>query len=326
MLNLVYYHVSPYTIRKNLEELPDPPKEYITVQYLFCGICGGDYSVFCGRRTHYPVSLGHEFVGLIVKCGSNCSEYAVGDIVVSDFNFRCNKCEYCISGMSHLCIYNDVKKMSNRGFSKYGNLHKSYLYKIPKFDYLPKACLIEPLSCVLHACDSFSFETSTNVLINGCGSIGMLFVFYLIRVLKCLNVQVIEPNALKLQKILKHFPVTSYVVDNNSKFDLIIECSNSLEGMKNILDLCSHGQRLCIMSHLYGMDTSFVYETICKKELRPYFPLRNGEIKNIHYATDYIDSYWTESDNDMIGIYDNVADAFQHKTSTTFNKQIIKMS
>lgn len=325
ILNTVYYHTAPYKIEQSTQLLAAPESEFLMVKYLFCGICGGDYSVYCGRRTQYPVSLGHEFVAVIVESGGYCAEYSIGDIVISDFNYRCNNCKYCKNGKSHLCIHNDIQKFSNRGFANYATIHKSYLYKIPLFNFLPKACLIEPLSCVIHACEKISFHTETSIVINGVGSIGMLFAFYLTRILKCTHIQIFEPNKARLNKILEHFPVTGYQNHDSDFPDLIIECSNSIDGMYAALDICGRGGSLCVMSHLYGLDTSFIYETICKKELQASFPLRNGDRRNIESAINYIDNYWSESDNNMLGIFNNVEDAFIHKASTIYNKQIIKL-
>lgn len=95
--------------------------------------------------------------------------------------------------------------------------------------------------------------------------------------------------------------------------------------MYTALDICGRGGSLCVMSHLYGLDTSFIYEMICKKELQASFPLRNGDRRNIESAINYIDNYWAESDNNMLGIFNNVEDAFIHKSSTIYNKQIIKL-
>lgn len=79
--------------------LPDDiPVDYVRVKYLYCGICGGDYSRYLGYRTEYPLSLGHEFVAQILDY--NCVHsvnFNIGDFVVSDFNYRCQKCHYCLS-------------------------------------------------------------------------------------------------------------------------------------------------------------------------------------------------------------------------------------
>lgn len=325
-LNKVYLHTAPYIISEIFDYLQEPDSEFVTVKYLFCGICGGDYSVYCGRRSSYPVSLGHEFVATIIAIGKNVKNFRIGDLVVSDFNYRCGKCKYCNTGRSHLCLENNIQKFSNRGFAQYGNIHQNYLHRIPAFSFLPKACLIEPLSCVIHAFGTLRTRINPSIVVNGCGSIGMLFIFYLTRILNYTNVKIIETNEKRCENILTNFPVNIYNPLETEAIDIIIECSNSLEGLKHILEICPQGIDICIMSHLYGLDTSFVYEIICKKELNATFPLRNGEAENINLAASYINKFWKSEDNDLIGIYDNVAEAFSHKASATYNKQVIKMS
>lgn len=325
MNNKLYRHVAPYTIETIEQNLDKPQTEYVTIQYLYCGICGGDYSVYIGRRNEYPVSLGHEFVGKIIDIGNDVTCFKIGDYVISDYNYRCGECINCLSGKTHLCLYNNRQAFSNRAFAQYGNVHNNYLHLIPKFDFMPKACLIEPLSCVIHACELCKLSPEMNIIINGCGSIGMLFVFYLTHILSFKNVYINEKNEKRKKNILDFFPVNAYVTDKNISSDYIIECSNSLEGLQYALDICDLGEHICIMSHIYGLNTSFVYENICKKELIPLFPLRNGNINIIESAIKYITFFWDDSYNQMLGIFDDIHIAFAQKDITPYNKQIIKL-
>lgn len=321
--NTTYFLTAPYTFQKRETILPEPEKDFVTVKFLYCGVCGSDYSKYIGRRDDkYPISLGHEFVAQVVSVGNDVTEIAENDFVVSDLNFRCNECDFCKDKKSHLCLQNGIGKFSNRAFSNYANIHKNYLYRIPLFSYLPKACLIEPLSCVLHACEHLHIPSEYAVLINGCGSIGMLFAFYIKKILQHDNIKILEINEQRSTNIQKQFNISSY--KEGDTFDVIIECSNSVEGLQHALQLSKCGKVICIMSHLYGVDTSFVYDTICKKELYPIFPLRNGEPENIHLAVSYLHSFWKEQYNNMLVIYNNPIDAFEGKAQDNFNKQIVK--
>lgn len=322
MDNSIYYLVAPYTFQKKEITLPKPEKDFVTLRFLYCGICGGDYSRYIGRRDKYPISLGHEFVSQVVATGTNVDEITINDFVVSDLNYRCNECEFCKENKSHLCLHNGIGKFSNRAFSKYANIHKRYLYKIPPFPFLPVACLVEPFSCVLHAFKKIQLSSGLSILINGCGSIGMLFAFYLKKILHHNNVKVLEINKQRNKNIQKFFDILPY--EQGDAFDLIIECSNSLDGLHHALQLSKCGKTICIMSHLYGIETSFVYDTICKKELTSIFPLRNGEPQNIHLAISYLSSFWEDRYNDMLGIYDTPVDAFANKEQDNHNKQVVR--
>ena len=292
------------------------------MKYLFCGICGGDYSTYIGRRAKYPISLGHEFVAEVLQTGSNVNNLYSGQFVISDFNFRCGKCIYCRQYKSHLCVNNNIQNFSNRAFAEYGVIHKSYLYKLKIHTYLPRACFIEPLSCVIHAIDTIKPLFDFPILINGMGSIGTMMVFYLNMVLHYKNIYVNDTNVSRLNKIIKCFHVKKY---KNSQITpaFIIECTNDLDGIKKALQFAPYGISMCIMSHLYGENTAFIYEELCRKEIQPFFPLRNGESKNIYCAMDYIEKYWNTEMDSLYYIDNDINKLFQTKPHIPFNKQIL---
>lgn len=324
--NCVAIFTKPKTVEFIKQELPYPQDKYICVKFEYCAICGGDYSSFIGRRTDYPYSLGHEFIGRVFSVSKDVTEFDVGDYVVSDLNYRCGECVYCRNSQSHLCEKNSIASFSNRAFALYGNIHANYLYKIPNFSWLPRACLIEPLSCVIHACNSIKCKSEMNVLICGGGGIGSLFCFYLSRIIKEVNIVVCEPNKNKLNLLKQSFAISEYDENSPQKFDWIIDCSNSISGLEFCLNVCSKGGNLCVMSHLYGLNTSFVYNTICEKEINCKFPLRNGNSENMRLAVTYIDNYWKIKDDNLIGIYNDLTEAFNKKDSSPFCKQVVDVS
>ena len=324
--NIIALHTAPKTISIINRDLAHPRKGYVSVRYDYCAICGGDYSVYLGRRNAYPFTLGHEFVATVIDVGEDVQQIQKDDIVVSDFNFRCGNCEFCKHGKSHLCIENNKKLFSNRGFALYGNIHESYLLRISPPEYLPRACLIEPLSCVLHACAQMKLNRESRVLLCGCGSIGTLFCFYLTRILQCASVTVKETNQYKLFEVCKHFPIYPFHSENNNCFDYIIDCSNSADGVYFSLSVANPGSKVCIMSHLYGLNTSFIYEQLCKKEISCIFPLRNGQKENLSLASKYIQQSWTTYDDDLIQIYDDIHVAFSDKAVDFHSKQIVRLS
>lgn len=321
--NIIYRHTAPYTIEKLSEPLDAPSDGYVSVRFLYCGICGGDYSYYLGRRCEYPVSLGHEWIGIVTALGRAVSGLQVGSFVVTDFNYRCGKCTFCATGRSHLCVHNNNSLFSNRGFAKYANIHSNYLHPITKLAQTARGCLVEPLSCVIHAFKESHICANTPILICGGGSIGMLFCFYMSRFLHYEQIYVAEANEARLEKLIQQFHVKRYRATDSITYDTIIDCTNSVEGMRMALDAAVPGNKMCIMSHLYGLETSFLYERICQKELHVTFPLRNGEPINLNTAIELIQNYWITSDDCMIQIYDDVVTAFREKKQSPCNKQII---
>lgn len=323
MKNRIYYCVEKGYFDEKTTELSDSLQpDYVLVKYLFCGICGGDYSTYIGRRISYPASLGHEFVAEVIQIGKNVNNVHPGQFVISDFNFRCGKCVYCKQHKSHLCIKNDIQKFSNRAFAEYGIIHKKYLYQINMYSNLPQACFIEPLSCVLHAIEIFQPSIDMPILINGAGSIGTMMVFYLKTVLHHENIYVNDLNPSRLNNVIQCFQVEQFD-KTQAPPTYIIECTNDVEGVKEVLHLAPQGAYMCVMSHLYGENTSFIYEEMCRKELHCCYPLRNGEVRNIYRAIDYITKYWSEEMDILYFVDNNINDLFQTKEKNPFNKQIL---
>ena len=245
------------------EKLPkELPEHSVLLQIEYCGICGGDYSCYLGRRVEYPKSLGHEFTGTVLSVGKTVRMLQVGDCVVSDLNYRCGSCTYCTTGKSHLCTYNDAERFSNRAFFKYMIIDETYLYRIKMTpSVLYRATLIEPLSCVIHSYDRSKGSGWKNILVNGCGSIGMLLCFYLKNVVKNYNsnVFVYDINTQRSAALSQHFGVKCIDSISEECFDGVYECTNSIAGIEISLRSVKRGGDLCIMSHLYGEQTSFVY-------------------------------------------------------------------
>ena len=158
------------------------------------------------------------------------------------------------------------------------------------------------------------------------GGIGMLFCFLLRSIYKEISITLAEENPNKSKLLCDHFLIQPYVSDSNNIYDLIVDCSNSITGLRFALDCAQRGNRVCVMSHLYGLDTTFVYEQACKKELRCSFPLRNGERNNLLLADEYLEQYWLKEYDDMLIVYDDVIAAFKEKEENQFCKQIVQSS
>ncbi|HGJ5877232.1 MAG TPA: alcohol dehydrogenase catalytic domain-containing protein [Arsenophonus sp.] len=65
-----------------------------------CGVCGTDIGIINGN---YPVAitgttLGHETNGIVTEIGSNVIKFKVGDQVVINPTYACQKCRICLTG------------------------------------------------------------------------------------------------------------------------------------------------------------------------------------------------------------------------------------
>jgi 2-desacetyl-2-hydroxyethyl bacteriochlorophyllide A dehydrogenase len=174
MKALVYTNTNEVIFR----EEPDPvagPGE-VLVKMEATGICGSDMHAYHGHdaRRVPPLILGHEIVGTIVD-GSQA-----GTRVVINPLITCGHCQYCESGLPHLCPDRELIGMRLAG---------AYAEKvvIPAKNVIPispsadpvKLALSEPVATALHALNLARLQSprplsELNILVIGGGAIGLL--------------------------------------------------------------------------------------------------------------------------------------------------------
>jgi len=78
----------------------------VGLEVLCCGLCHSDLHMLDNewQMTRYPFVPGHEVVGIVREVGSAVRNVAVGDRVGVGWQCgSCNHCEWCRSGLEHLC-------------------------------------------------------------------------------------------------------------------------------------------------------------------------------------------------------------------------------
>lgn len=327
MLNKCYILENAYDLSEKTTNVNDELSPgYVLLENLYCGICGSDYSCFIGRRGKYPLSLGHEFVSRVIQTSSGVSNLAIGDIVVSDLNYRCGNCYYCKDSKSHLCIENNIEDFSNRAFAQFTLINSKYLFPINPSTITIAATLIEPLSCILHAAATLDLKSDDSIVIVGGGSLGTLFCFYLKIILGIQDVTICEKIDARRTFLVETFNAKE-LKSMEAKQLKIIECTNSIEGIQFALNIACQNAKICFMSHLYGVDTPKIYDMLCSKEIDASFPLRNGGVENLILAQRYICEYWKQEFCRCFAVYDlsDLQKAFTDKPTSPYNKQIIKI-
>ena len=93
-----------------LEEVPVPEIGIndVLIKVLRTSICGTDLHIYnwdnWARQTiPVPMTVGHEFVGEIVKVGTNVNDFRPGQLVSGEGHVVCGRCRNCMAGRRHLC-------------------------------------------------------------------------------------------------------------------------------------------------------------------------------------------------------------------------------
>jgi L-iditol 2-dehydrogenase len=163
--------------------LPDPAAGQVQVRVEAVGICGSDlhsYSEGAVGDTpcQYPMVLGHEPAGVIVKTGAGVNGWQAGDRVFCEPAIYCYHCEFCHTGHHNICA--NIRFMSMPGdpgfFRDSVNVPARNLLSVPENFGLPYATLIEPLAVALHSMQFVALQPGETAAVFGAGPIGFLTV------------------------------------------------------------------------------------------------------------------------------------------------------
>jgi L-iditol 2-dehydrogenase len=193
--------ISPLKFRLTDMPIEDPGPGEVQVRIESVGICGSDlhsYSEGAVGSTPnvYPMVLGHEPAGRVVRTGAGVSELAVGDRGALEPALYCYHCEFCLSGHHNVCT--NIRFLSNPHypgfFRELVNLPAVNFRPIPPGMSLDEATLVEPLAVALHSIRLASFRQGETVVVLGAGPIGLLTIAAL-RAVKAARIWAVEPLA-----------------------------------------------------------------------------------------------------------------------------------
>ena len=157
---------------------PEPGPTDLLVRVEACGLCGSDRHMFKGEYpTARPVTLGHEFAGIIEAVGSAVTEFAPGVRVTGDPNISCGHCAQCLAGRSNLCAeLTAIGVNRDGGFADYVIVPQGQAVRLPETLNSLHGAFCEPVGCCLHALDVARIAPGASVTIFGGGVIGLLMV------------------------------------------------------------------------------------------------------------------------------------------------------
>lgn len=159
-------------------EKPAPGPDELLVKVEACGICGTDRHLLLGEfPSKPPVTIGHEFSGIVEAMGSDVTGFAIGARITGDPNISCGKCPQCQAGRINLC--RNLKAIGiNRdgGFAEYVLVPQRQAFEIPRDIPPTYGAFCEPLACCLHGVDMAGIKAGASVVVLGGGVIGLLTV------------------------------------------------------------------------------------------------------------------------------------------------------
>lgn len=166
--------------RMEVLDLPHPlpgPRD-VLVRIEVAGLCGSDRHMFRGEYpTALPVTLGHEFCGVVEAVGAEVSAVRVGDRVTADPNIACGHCDACRRGRVNLCAnLQAIGVTRDGGFAEWAVIPEGQAIVLPPTLDPRFGAFSEPLACCLHGLDVARIKPGDAVAVLGGGVIGLLMV------------------------------------------------------------------------------------------------------------------------------------------------------
>ena len=268
-----------------IEEIPisDPNPNECQISIKAAGVCSSDIQRSFKKGAYsYPLVMGHEFSGEVIKLGEDVTDFAKGDRVAVYPLLPCFKCEACNQKIYAQCKeYDYFGSRRNGAFCQFLNINTWNLVKIPKEVSFKNAAASEPLSVGIHALKRGDFFNNPpkNLVIIGAGFIGILTAMIASKLSSDTEITIIDRNQFKLDLLKKLEIETLFIKTENHwktllkqkrSFELVIEATGDPSVYQKSIELTKHSGTLVLMGNISG-DLKIkkeVVSSILRKEMQ----------------------------------------------------------
>ncbi|HVC37041.1 MAG TPA: L-threonine 3-dehydrogenase, partial [Gammaproteobacteria bacterium] len=226
-------------------------------------ICGTDIHIYnwdewAKKTIPVPMTVGHEFVGVVAEIGSEVQGFKIGQRVSGEGHITCGHCRNCRAGRRHLCA-NTVGVGVNRPgcFAEYLAIPAVNAYPLPDAISDDIAAFLDPFGNATHTALSFDL-VGEDVLITGAGPIGCMAVA-IAKHVGARYVVITDVNDYRLELANKMGATRSVNVGKQKLedvmkelgmqegFDVGMEMSGNPQAFRQMLANMSHGAKVALL-------------------------------------------------------------------------------
>ena len=251
-----------------LQDIPVPAmgKNDVLVRILKTSICGTDvhiwdWDTWAQATIPVPMTVGHEFVGLVEDFGENVTDYQKGDLVSGEGHVVCGRCRNCMAGRRHLCAHTSGVGVNRPGaFAEFLSIPVTNVWPCDSGISLDVLSCFDPLGNATHTALSFPV-LGEDVLITGAGPVGLMATA-IARHARARQVVVTDLNEYRL-RLARQMGATETLNPKNASlrelqdklgmkegFDVGMEMSGSPAALRDMLDNMCHGGRVALLGIL----------------------------------------------------------------------------
>ncbi len=265
-----------------LEEVERPRVGHndLLVRVRKTAICGTDVHIYnwdeWSRETiPVPMTVGHEFSGVVEQVGSEVAGFQPGDRVSGEGHITCGQCRNCRAGRRHLCAHTQGVGVNRPGaFAEYLVIPAMNAYHLPDSISDEVAAILDPLGNATHTALSFDL-VGEDVLVTGAGPIGIMAVA-IARHVGARHVVVTDVNDYRLDLARKMGASRALNVGRESiedtmtdlgmleGFDVGLEMSGNPQAFRGMLDVMIHGGHIAMLGIPPGDSTIDWHQVIFK--------------------------------------------------------------
>jgi threonine dehydrogenase-like Zn-dependent dehydrogenase len=244
---------APGDLRIEDREVPAPGPGEVLVRVAVCGVCGSDATEFDRGPvlTVLPVTLGHEFAGVVEALGEGVTSPPVGAIVVSGAGISCGTCKPCRNGRTNLCrSYTTAGLQVDGGLAGYATVPAGILLDVSDSGLsLDTLGLAQPMAIAVHAVRRSGLRAGQDAVIIGVGGIGAFVT--VAAVATGARVLVVDLNDDRLELAARLGARATFRADQGSlpeqleaagmDADVFFEVSGSAQGLASVLSAARPG-------------------------------------------------------------------------------------
>jgi len=153
----------------------------VLVRVKTASICGTDLHIYgwdrwSQARIKPPVTLGHEFCGVVERVGEEVTAAMAGDFVSAEMHVNCGHCHQCRLGEAHICQNLRIIGIDQDGaFAEFVKIPASNIWKLDAAIPEHYGAILDPLGNAVHTVLAGPIAGQT-VLVTGCGPIGLMSI------------------------------------------------------------------------------------------------------------------------------------------------------
>ena len=154
--------------------VPIPGVNEVLIKISKSAVCGTDLHIYewnewAQKTIKTPMTIGHEYVGTVVKIGEEVTKIQIGERVTVEGHIACGFCRNCRRGRRHICDHTvGIGVNRDGGFAEYIAVPAENVLFIDKRIPDEIVSIMDPLGNATHTALSFPL-IGEDVLITGAG-------------------------------------------------------------------------------------------------------------------------------------------------------------